>query len=73
MFYRIIVWKNLNADNYYYKKIKGFYNEYYIGFKNVYNHEVIMIIDLLDFYEEGRTSFKKRFIDKIISCLSKIR
>ena len=72
MFCRIIVWYNPTKKNYYYKKIKGYYNEYYVGFKNQYEHEVILNIDIHEFMNNGQNT-KERVIDKLISILNKIR
>ncbi len=41
---KLIVWHNLNKDTYYYKFITGCYTNYNIGYKNQYNHEIILIV-----------------------------
>ncbi len=42
---KLIVWHNLNKDTYYYKFITGCYTNYFIGYKNQYNHEIILIVE----------------------------
>ena len=42
---KLIVWHNLNKDTYYYKFITGRYTNYFIGYKNQYNHEIILIVE----------------------------
>lgn len=69
MFY-FIIWKR--GDNtYYYRKVKGTYTNYYVGYENQYGHEVVCIID---YYKEFRKpiSFQKKAIGKIISLLQKL-
>ena len=63
--YQIVIWYNPNRKTYYYRKY--IYRSFEIGDKNSYDHEVILIIDLMMFYE--KVSFKKRVITKIISFL----
>ena len=41
-----VIWQNLNTGTYYFKFSKETYNKYYVGFKNQYNHIVILVIDL---------------------------
>lgn len=64
MFY--VVWLNKNNNTYYYKKVKGTYKNYYVGYENQYNHEVIVIIK-----EEYKTkvSWKKLFLQRFIIFL----
>ena len=68
---RIIVWHNLNNDSYYYRIVSGNYAKYEIGFRNQYNHEVILIVDS-GYFEKNKTSFKKKVIMRLISFLQKI-
>lgn len=65
MFFRIVVWKNHNNDKYYYKKLKGYTNRYYIGYKNQYDHEVIQLIDITEFLKpkKYRIPIKRRVIN----------
>ena len=67
---KIIVWHNLNKDIFYYKIVKGYYTDYKIGYKNQYNHEVILIIDDV-YFETYKIPLKKRLLRKIISFLEK--
>lgn len=71
MFFRIVVFHNLTKDTYYFKKLKGYFNQYYVGYINQYNHEVVLIIDVSEFLNCGRKSLKKRFIDRFIRFLEK--
>lgn len=55
MKYRIVIWVTPDKDKYYYKKIKGRSCKYYVGYKNQYSHEVILIIDVhKDFYKKEK-------------------
>ena len=42
---KIIVWYNPHKNSYYYKYVTGVYLDYKIGFTNLYDHVVILIID----------------------------
>lgn len=44
---KIIVWHNVQYDTYYYKIVKGYYADYFPGYKNQYNHVVILVIPLV--------------------------
>lgn len=68
---RLIVWYNPNKKIYYYKIIKTHYIDYFIGYKNSYNHEVVLIIDDLYFQQKRTNSLKKRLIKKIIRFLNR--
>lgn len=65
----IIVWKKKD-NTYYYRKVRGSYTNYYIGYENQYGHEIICIIDYYKEFEKP-ISFRKRVIRKIISLLQK--
>lgn len=65
----LIIWYNPNKDSYYYKYVNGFYQDYYVGFKNQYEHEVILIIKLI--YHKYKLPIKKRIKRKLISFLDK--
>lgn len=71
MFYRIVIWKD-NDDKLYWKKIKGYYCEYYIGKKNQFGHEVQLIIDIKEFVDV-KIPLRIRFLDTLIRILDKIR
>ena len=67
---KIIVWYNPNKEVYYYRVVKCNYVEYTVGFKNSYNHEIVLVID--DFFvQHNHYSLKKRLIKKIIRFLDK--
>lgn len=68
--YTIIVWYNPNKDSYYYRKHTFAYFRHEIGDKNSYGHEVVLIIDLTS---NEKISLKRRFIDRLIRFLNKIR
>lgn len=68
----IIVWYNPGEKSYYYRTV--FYSErYYIGYKNNYNHEVILIIDIDVLTYHSHTSLRKRLIKHLICFLEKIK
>lgn len=46
-FSRIIVWFNPQKNDYYYKVMQTYYNPYFKGYKNQFNHEIVLIIDLV--------------------------
>lgn len=64
---RIIVWKKPN-NTYYYKIIKGHYCNYYVGYINQYGHEIVLIIDNLE-YRVRKIPIKKRIKKKIINYI----
>lgn len=62
----IIVWRR--PDNtYYYKEVGGYYRPYSIGYRNSYDHEVIVIIN----NNKCKDSFRKKIIMKTIIFLKK--
>lgn len=70
---KIIVWHNLNKNTYYYKIVKCSYINYYVGYKNQYDHEIILIIDIYnEFTQFYKMPLKKRVIKKLISFLHKL-
>lgn len=50
-----IIWLKPN-NQYYYRLVKGTYKNYYVGYKNQYDHEIILIISC---------SYKKKFSNPI--------
>lgn len=67
---RIIIWRK--PDNtYYYRITKGHYFDYEIGHKNQYNHEIVLVIDSLE-YRIRKTSKKKKIKEKVIKFIEKI-
>lgn len=72
MIFKIIVWYNPKKNIYYYKKVKGFYADYYVGYVNSYGHEVVLLIDNL-FINTYRQSFKVRLINRLIRFLEKLK
>lgn len=67
---RLIVWKKPN-NIYYYRVVKTHYTDYFVGYKNSYNHEIVLIITNLD-YKIKKTPFKKRLKRRIINYIEKI-
>lgn len=65
----IIVWYNPNKDVYYYKVSSGTYAKYFVGFRNQYNHEIVLIIDSVFYRKPQKLSMKKRVLRKAISFL----
>lgn len=69
----IIVWFNRNNKEYYFKKVKGTYIKYYVGYVNQYNHEVLLVIDIQDFYSNNKLPLKTKIIDRLIGLLNKLK
>lgn len=66
----LIIWFNPNKQSYYYRYVSGFYQDYYVGYKNQYGHVIIMIFELDLPY--SKISFRKRILRKLISFLNRI-
>lgn len=69
----IIVWLNRNNNEYYFKKVKGTYIEYYVGYVNQYNHEVLLVINIHDLCSINKLPLKTRIIDRLIGLLNKLK
>lgn len=72
--HNIIVWKKPNGE-YYYRVYEYFYGKYYVGYKNGYDHEVILIIPGIYYYRVKPSIFrkiKKMLLTKLISFLEKL-
>ena len=67
---QFILWKTKD-NKLYHKIVKCHYVEYYIGYKNSYGHEVVYLIDNLEF-RTRRTSLKDRYKRKLISYIEKL-
>ena len=67
MFKNIVVYYNPNKKEYYYKVVS--IDTHYVGYKNSYGHEVIMIINVLDIWYPPKVSLKERVLKRIISFL----
>ena len=71
MYGKIIVWFNPNSHTYYYRLVRGYYAKYEIGYKNSYDHEVILIIDIYrDLVHKEKITV--RVLKKLISFLQNI-
>lgn len=67
---RLIVWYNPHKKEYYYKVVRTHYIDYYVGVKNSYDHEVVLVIhDLI--FDIKKKSHKERFRKKLIRFLDK--
>ncbi len=66
----LIIWHNPQKNTYYSKYVTGCYKDYYVGYKNSYDHEIILIIKIS--YEIPRFNPIKTLIKKLISLLYKI-
>lgn len=69
---KLIVYHNKNKNVYYHKIIYDFIDKYYIGYINQYNHEIVLIIDNVNFYIR-KDKLKKRIVKKVIRYLEKIK
>lgn len=68
----IVVWKKPD-NSYYYRVYKRILNPFEIGYKNSYEHEVVLIInDLEESSYKNRYSFKSKLKNKIISFINKM-
>lgn len=61
---KVVIWYNVNKGIYYYRYINDFFNRYYVGYINQYNHVVIMTIDV---YKE--LIYKPKLKNKVLSRL----
>lgn len=66
----LIIWFNPKKLSYYYKYVTGFYQDYFVGYKNQYGHSIIMIFELIQTYH--KTPLKKRLLRRFISFLESI-
>lgn len=68
---KLVVWHNLNTDNYYYKIIKGYYGDYRVGRINQYNHQIVLVIDKI-YFKVPKLPVKKMVLRKLISFLQNL-
>lgn len=66
----LIIWFNPKKHSYYYRYVSGFYQDYYVGYKNQYDHTIILIIELVHSY--SKTPLKKRLLRRLIVFLENI-
>ena len=69
--YIVVVWHNLKKDTYYHKIIKGLYKNYYVGYINQYNHEIIDIIPNV-YLKKNKVPLRKKVLKRLISFLQKL-
>ena len=69
---KLIVYHNKNKNVYYHKIIYDFIDKYYVGYINQYNHEIVLIIDNVNFYIT-KDKLKKRIVKKAIRYLENIK
>ena len=73
MKYKLITfWLNKNDNSYYYKKVKGTYMKYEVGYINQYNHELIFVINVSDLIK-NKEPLRNRVINKLICLLYKFQ
>lgn len=66
----IVCWVKPNGE-YYYKFVKGTYTNYYIGFKNSYDHEVILIIKNPYLGYSKRVNYTRFYLKRLLRWLYK--
>lgn len=66
---KIIIWKRQDCT-YYYRIVRGMYCDYHIGYINRYGHEIVLIIENLE-YNVKKTPYKTRLKRKLINYLEK--
>lgn len=73
MKYRYItIWFNRNKNQYYYKKVKGTYMQYTVGYVNQYDHELLLVIDVTDL-PRRKELLRNRLINCFINLLYKLK
>lgn len=65
-----VIWQKPNGVIYH-RLVSGHYTQYYVGYFNSYDHEVIYIIDDV-FYRYSKPPFKLRFKRKLINYIEKM-
>lgn len=55
---------------YYFRYVSGYYNNYYVGMKNQYDHEIILIIEVTSV--SNKLPFRIKLLKKLISFLEKL-
>ena len=69
---KIVIWKR-SDNSYYYRVYKRILNPFEIGYKNSYEHEVVLIIDDLDIpIRKKRHILNQNLKNKIISLINKL-
>lgn len=69
---QIVVWHNEKKDDYYYKTVHNYsYQKYYTGYKNQYDHVVVLVINDI-YFSKNKKNIKRRVLTKAISFLQKI-
>lgn len=67
---RIVIWRRKD-NTYYFRVIKGHYIDYKIGYVNQYDHEIVLIIDNLE-YRVSKIPRKERIKNKVIDYIKKL-
>lgn len=72
MYKYLCVWYNMNNNTFYYKFIRYHNEDYYVGFVNQYNHQLI-IYDRVSFYVErvSLSYYTRKELRRLISLLEK--
>lgn len=68
---KLIIWYNPNTKTYYHKFVRGFYCNYEVGFKNQYNHEIVLVIDKV-VKRTIKLPLRNRLIKRLIRFLEKL-
>lgn len=67
---KIVVWFNPRTKQYKYKIVNDCFDKFKVGFKNQYEHEVILVIDIYkDLFK--KTPLKTKVIRRLIRFLQK--
>lgn len=67
-----VIWHNHNNNCYYYRIVKGSYTNYYVGYFNQYNHEVVLLIPFVYKLYKRKQPFLKKVLKRLISFLQNI-
>lgn len=66
---QLIIWHKPKDDSYYYRIVNGTYSQYRVGFKNQYEHVIVLVIDDIWYREPQKKSIKKKVLTSSISFL----
>lgn len=69
----LVIWFNTEKKSYYYRLVKNTYKKYFVGYRNQYNHEVVLIIPLSVFYSHcKKITYPHKALKRFISFLQNI-
>lgn len=74
MYKWLCVWNNLNTNEFYYRFIRNYNEDYHVGFINQYNHKLVIYKEIPFYIEKVSLGgkLKRHTIRKLISFLEKI-